>query len=151
MLRWNAGELERTDRGLLPPVAFRHLASTARPQEFGDSEGSEPCNRGIAAYEPPDGGSIEMVVVIVGENNGVDRWQIVEVDSGRHHAARTGETERRCPVTPDRIEQKIVSPDLDEKSRVSDPGDRERPRLCPREHESGASQRKGVWLRSALL
>src|SRR2546422_8869726 len=55
--------------------------------------------------QPAQGGKIQMIVVIVAEEHGIDAGKILPPHSRLSAAARTDRGERTCPLRPDRIRQ----------------------------------------------
>src|SRR5687767_15466826 len=90
----HAGELKRPNLTLLPPVAFDNAAGPVPTQEVRDAKRREPRNRRITSYQPPDSRDIEVIVVVVGQYDSVDRRQRIEVYRRRYTSPGTRETER---------------------------------------------------------
>src|SRR5205814_8388213 len=58
-------DAQRCNRALLPPVELHHLTSTATLDERRETQGQNPHGLGVGSCQAPDGGGVEMVVVIV--------------------------------------------------------------------------------------
>src|ERR1044072_8705669 len=67
-----------------------------------------------------------MGVVIVRLEHDVERRQVVELDSRRHPAARTGERDRRGALAPHRVGEDVETRALNEQGGMPDPCDRQR-------------------------
>ena len=73
-----------------------------------------------AIRQPPQGGKIQMVVVIVAEEHGIDAGKIFPSHTRRPAAARTNRGERTCPLRPDRIGQNVDAALLKQQRGVVD-------------------------------
>jgi hypothetical protein len=63
--------------------------------------------RPMRGGEPRQGRQIEMVVVAVRDQDGIDRWQCFECDARIVDTPRAGKAHRRDALGPDRVEQEI--------------------------------------------
>ena len=91
MLRRNASQLELSERALLPPVEFPDLASSTLLEEGSHSKRSVPHSGGIAPCDAGDGRGVEVIVVVVGLYDHVDRWKSIELDGCRYPSFRANE------------------------------------------------------------
>ena len=66
---------------------------------------------------------VHVVVVVVGDEHGVDGRQVVEGDARRVHALGAGKRDRAGALRPDRIDEHALAARLDQKARVPDVGD----------------------------
>ncbi len=122
MLDGSEDDLERADARALPPVELDRIR---------DSRVGEPCleaERNDEERRPSrlrgerlHARRVEMVVVVVRDDDGVDVRQVGERDPGRERALRAGEGERRRALGEDRIGQDVAAADLDQRARVADP------------------------------
>lgn len=67
--------------------------------------------------------SVEMIVMIMGDQYHIDGRQVVQPNSRRDRSLRSGKCHRTGPVGPDRICQNIESTDLDQHRGMADHGD----------------------------
>src|ERR1700726_38676 len=125
MLGWNASKAQGLYLALLPPISLRHLPSSVGSQERSYPQWCEPRNRGIARGDARDCRGIEVIIVVVGENHGVNRRQAVEVHSWRNPAPGTDELQRRGALAPDGVDENVEPRDLEQERCMSDPRHRE--------------------------
>ena len=85
--------------------------------ERGDD--ARPVGRG----EPRQRCEIEVVVMAMRDQHGVDVGQRLEGDAGIVDAPGAGEAQRRDPFRPHRIDQHVEPAGLDEQAGVADEGD----------------------------
>lgn len=147
MLGRHAGEPQRCHGGFLPPVAFPNVACSVSSKEPPNPDGREPHERRIAANESLHRRSIQVIVMVVRVNDGIDRWKRVEVDRGRNATTRAGKLYGRCASAPDGVEKEIQPADLEQKAGVTDPGDGGQRGFRAWKHERGCRHRKGAGLR----
>ena len=76
-----------------------------------------------ALPQPPDRLHVHVVVVVVGDQHGVDLRQVVEGDAGRIDAPGPDEREGAHPLGPHRIDQHVAPARLDQERGVADEGD----------------------------
>jgi hypothetical protein len=126
VLRWNADQAEISDRGFFPPVSFDNFASPTTPEEIAIPQRRIPDCSGVAGCKSGNGGSIQVIVVVVGENHRIDWRQSIELNTGWNPTPRTGEAERRGSLAPDRIEEDVETGHLDQEARVANPCERKR-------------------------
>ena len=72
-------------------------------------------HRAVPLPEAADGGEVEMVVMVVGDQHRMDRRQILERDARRIDPPGAGETEGARPLGEDRIGEDVEARRLDEK------------------------------------
>ena len=84
-----------------------------------DAAGMDPRQR-------RQGREIHVVVMVVRDEDRVERRQCFHRDAGRAHALRPGEGERAGAPRPDRVDEQVEPGRLDEVARVADRGDPER-------------------------
>ena len=72
-----------------------------------------------------DGGRVHVVVVVVGDEHGVDGREIRETDSGKIVATRAEELEGTDAIRPDGVNEDVNAGGLNEKRGMSDAGDAE--------------------------
>src|ERR1700686_2109891 len=66
-----------------------------------------------------------MIIVVVRENHGVNRWQAVEIHGWRDPAPGPDEPQRRSSLAPDGVNENVETRDLNQEARMSDPRNRE--------------------------
>ena len=79
--------------------------------------------RPVALPEPAKGRQVEMVVMIVADEDEVDRRQILEAHAGRAHAIGAERRKGRGDVAPDRVGEDVEALGLNEDGGMADPGD----------------------------
>ena len=97
--------------------------------------------------EAPHRRLVEMVVVIVRDDDGVDARQVLESEAGSDEAARPGEGHGARAIVPGGIGEDVDAVDLDQECGVSDPGDR---RVDPVRAERGTVVRDDLERRSTI-
>ena len=114
----------RGHRHQLPPVQFGSFRASLHP--IGDQPRAHPERndkvRMPRRSNPPQRGSIHMVVVIVAQKHHVDGGQILKSHSGDSMPPRADSRKRACAIRPVRIAQDIHLIHLDEHGRVADKG-----------------------------
>lgn len=75
--------------------------------------------------EALQGRNIEMVVMVMAEKNGVDRWEVFEANAGVAMTLGSGKGDRADPVRPDGIGEKVEAISLEQDSGVIDERDAE--------------------------
>jgi hypothetical protein len=106
MLRGNAVDRGSGDLNRFAPIEFVGRTSFSGFQVPADAEGSDEL-RLPPSSEPPQGGQIQVIVVIVAQQNDVDARKILPLNAWRSAAARTHPQQRACPFRPDRIRQDV--------------------------------------------
>src|SRR5262245_24796576 len=122
MARGRAPDVDGPDAPSVPPVELRRLADASRTQESAESEGRKPTRVWITRSEALHRPIVEVVIVIVREQDDVDRGEIVKRNGRRHPATRPGKANRRGPLAPHRVREDVDPTDLDEERRVPHPG-----------------------------
>lgn len=79
----------------------------------------------VGAPEAAEGGEVEVVVVVVGEEDRVDGREMVEGDAGWVVAFGAGEGERAGALGKDGVDEEVVAGDLQEGGGVADVADAE--------------------------
>jgi hypothetical protein len=104
-----------------PPVELGDLPGRHAPgfQVHADAEGRDEGHATLRQLA--HGCAIEVVVVVVRDDDGVDRRQRAQGDRHRLEPLRPEEPERRCARPPHRVGQDPVAVDLDEDGGVSEP------------------------------
>ena len=117
-IRWDSSQSSSTIRS----------SGTPQPQQVGADAERHDERRSLRAHELADGGHVEVVVVIVGDDDRVQLREPVDRVRDGMHAGRTrpSGTVRRV-VAPHGIGEHIPAIHLDERRRVAEPGDRESP------------------------
>ncbi len=96
------GEMLRRDRrharavaqrGALPPVQFGHIAHADLVQAARIAQRGKH-RRVVRFFEAPQRGQVEMIVVVMAEQHGINRRQVFEADAGRAMAARADPRQR---------------------------------------------------------
>src|SRR5579859_8199719 len=64
-----------------------------------------------------------MIVMIVADENQIDRRKILEADAWRAMTLRSEKPDRRCALGPDRIGEDVDAIELDQRRRVIDERD----------------------------
>src|SRR5688500_10754429 len=80
--RWRCRDLQSAHGGCLPPVELPHVSDAIASEEDAATKRTEPARRGLVPREPFDRPPIEMIVVIVGLQDEIDRWKHLERDAG---------------------------------------------------------------------
>ena len=141
----------------MPPVEFDDAAKAGAADEGSVGERSDD-ERIVGAGEGAEGGEIAVVVMVVAEEDDVDRRELGKGKAWRLNAAGAEAVERTADLAEVRIGEKRGARGLDEKSRVTDGGEnavvvarRRRRRVrCerdvggPRSRAAGAAPAKNV-------
>ena len=111
------------DGGLLLPVELPDLRRRHAPllQVRADAQRHE--QERAAARERLHRLHVEVVVVVVRDQDGVERRQVRERDRRREEPLRPEQRRRRNPLAPDRVRQDAPPVDLDERAGVAHPRD----------------------------
>src|SRR4051812_40728720 len=81
------GDAKRLDRVFLPPIQLRDQTCATLADERSDPERHDPGRRWMRVGEPANRRVVQMVVVVVRQEDDVERRQFIERDAGRHPAA----------------------------------------------------------------
>ena len=135
MLGRNAGQVEVSYAAFLPPISFNNVASSAMAEEICRPERSVPHSRRVTLDQARDCRSVEMIVMVVGKYDHVDRGQSIELYPGRNPTSGAGKLHRRGALAPNGIDQDVETGHLDEEGRMSHPGQGEHSRLGAGNHE----------------
>jgi len=100
-----------------PPLKLNDALKTEAARQIAHAPGHDS-NAGIR--KAPQGGLMKMVEMGVRQENEVDRWQILNLEAGAPEAF-----EQEQPVREVGVHQDIEVVELDEKRRMTDPGDRD--------------------------
>ena len=96
------------ERQRFAPIQFVDGADPLGSQQPGDS-GRNNKLRLSAIRQPAQGSQIQMIVVIVAEEHGIDAGKILPPHARLPAAARTDRGQRTRPLGPDRIGQNVKS------------------------------------------
>ena len=142
---------------LLPPVQLDDLAHAPAADVGAESEWNDPRRPRMCARDPPNGGLVEVVVVIVREQHDVERRQAIERQRGIHDASRPRPLNGERALTEHRIGEHIEPAELEEHGRMPDPRRGEGSVARARVHDGGcrdwertARRRRGELLSPAL-
>jgi len=113
---------------VFPPVQLGDIGYATFPEKFTHLKRSEPARVGERADEMTHGPVVEVIVMVVGDENGVDVRKRFKRQSRWYMASWSSELNGRGSVAPDWVGQDADSARPDEKSAVADPGDCE-PRI----------------------
>src|SRR5580698_7680363 len=117
MLRGNAVDNNLTKGLMLPPVQLHDGMKTEPPEPRCNAQRTVD-RGGVAPFEPAQRSGIQMVVVIVAEQNDVDRRQVFKTNPGCAMPARPCELHRTGAIAPDRICDDIEFADLQQDRRM---------------------------------
>ena len=94
MLRWTAGCAKHCGIHGLPPVALDRLPDAERLEMCTESERTQPRRVGESRRDPANRTGIEVVLVVVREQDDVERRQRIEIDRRRHETTGTKPLQR---------------------------------------------------------
>jgi len=94
MLGWNAGQVEALDGRLIPPISFHHFASPPSAEKIARSQRGVPAGSRVTVGKTRDRRSIQVIVVIVGQDDRVDGRESVELHAGGNPTSWPEELER---------------------------------------------------------
>jgi hypothetical protein len=103
MLRWSAPCRYRVRLTNLPPVHLHDVGGASFFQKITDAEGDKPFRARKSRNNATHCLVIEMIVVVVGDENGVDGRELIEAYTRRRVSPRSGKLNRGSPFAPDRI------------------------------------------------
>jgi hypothetical protein len=113
------------ERGRLAPVErFDGDVRASAADDHVVAEGGDDA-RPRSAPEPGDGGEVEMVVVAVGDQDGVDRRQVGQRHAGGIDPAGAEPAQRAGARRPDRVDQDVLAGQLHEEAGMADQRDPE--------------------------
>ena len=121
-----AGQREAGHRRRAVPVqlddpVLRHApAAQVFPDAQGDDEG-----RGLLAQQGPHRREVQVVVVVVADQHGVDRGQALHRHGRRMQPGGAQQRGRRHPLPPHRVDEHAPPVDLQQGAGVTEPGDRQ--------------------------
>ena len=96
---------------------------------------------GLAGAQAGQGGEVEMVVVVVRHQHGIDRRQGGPGDPWRVHPLRPGPGERARTVGPDGIHQQVEPGDLHQQAGMADQG----------HAQPGDTRRRSIGMRAGMV
>src|SRR5215831_5506113 len=125
MLCRRRGETDTVDLNLLPPVQLHDAVWWNAPvlEAFAHAERCEEGRRNARLGERDDGPTIEMIVVVVRDDDGVELRERIEPRRRRMKALGARERQGRSATAPHRVSEDAHSIDLDEQRRVAQPRD----------------------------
>jgi hypothetical protein len=103
----------------VPPIEFVRAFVSEFSQAVGNAEGAENFGAMMSAQEAP-GWGVEMIVVIVAEEDGVDWRQIFEAETRGAMAFRADPLEGAGAIRPDWVREEIFAAELNEDGGVAD-------------------------------
>jgi hypothetical protein len=111
------------DGGALPPIQLGDTPGRDAPrlQVRADTQAGKEAH--LALGQLQHGGVVEMIVVVVRDDDGVERREVAQLDRHRVKALRTGKAYGRHALTPHRIGQHPNSVELQQERRMAEPGD----------------------------
>src|ERR1700744_5672877 len=151
MARGQRGDGQRSEPNLAGPVElFAVVARKAEFRKYGaHAEAGDPAcaAEALHARELLHCARSEMVIVIVGDEHGIDGGQVFQPKRGREKALWAGPFCWRGAFIPHRIDQNPDSVDLEQGGRVAEPGDAQaRGRACLVDPRVGMEGTQGmVW------
>ena len=129
VLHRHQGEPQRARLARLPPVELLDALDALVVEPALETERHEEVRAARRhRCQALDGGEVEVVVMVVRDEHQVDWRQLGDVDRQRHDALRPGERHRGRALGKLRVHEDVLPGELDQESRVPDPGDR-RPRV----------------------
>ena len=119
------GQSQVVCRLAIPPAVFADRCRAEPSQLAAHTDRRHPAGLRVAPDNATQRAAIEVVVVIVREDDEVQRRQVVERDARADPAPRPRETDRRCALAPHRIRQHVERSQLQQRAGVSDPRHRQ--------------------------
>ena len=110
---------------VLPPVQLSRSLDPPARHELGQADGHDPARRRLQANQAPDGVGVQVVVVVVGDEDQVQRRQLGQIEGRGHPAHGPGESDRRGSTAPDGIGEHVDGPELEQGAGVPQPGHRQ--------------------------
>jgi hypothetical protein len=123
MLRRRGGDRDAIQIGHVPPIQFRDACRWNPPtlEPLADAERCDDPRRGLHLGERKDRRAIQVIVVVVRQDDAVDRRQRVERSRRRVKPLRTRKWQRGHTVAPDGISEDAHAIDFDEQRGVPQP------------------------------
>ncbi len=116
------GQGEAADLGLLVPVQLAQPVGGHAPVLQVRADAQRDGEQGVRVGQRLDRGHVQVVVVVVRDDDDVDRAERGQRQGHRVQALGSGERERGAAVAPDRVEEDPVAVDLREHAGVAHPG-----------------------------
>ncbi len=139
------GQCEAADLGRLVPVQFAQSVRGHAPVFEMGADAERHGEDGVGAGQFLDGGHVQVVVVVVRDDDHVDRAEGRQRQGNRVQPAGAGEGERGAALAPHRVEEHPVSVDLREHAGVPEPGQAQTGRRGPGQvGERGRVHRHGA-------
>jgi hypothetical protein len=124
VLQRGQGEAHAVELDVLPPVEFGHFVDAELGEPGLQPQRHEELQLAAAALvQLPHAVDVEVVVVVVRDDHGVDLGQIRQRDAWWMEALRPGEAHRRSALGKMRIGQDVESTQPQQQGGVADPGD----------------------------
>ena len=123
--RRSRSDAQLVDLSVLPPVQLDDLSRTPTSNARTDTNGHHPGCPGASLSDLLGGGPVQVIVMIVREDDGIDRRKSVDRQGGIHDASRPNPLHWGRALTEDRVGQHIETRELQEHGGVADPGRRE--------------------------
>ncbi len=122
--RFRAGQCQLTHHVLLVPVEFDDAVLRHPPTaQVGTDPERDQERRGLGEQQAAHGRQVEVVVVVVGDDDGVQHRQVRQRQRDRVQPRRSDRQRRRHPLAPHRVGEHVPAIDLDQGSGMSEPGD----------------------------
>jgi hypothetical protein len=129
MLRWCAPCRYYFQITRLPPVEVNDMGRAPFFQEITYTEGHDPFRARKSCNKTPHGLIVEMIVMVVRDENGINRRELGERDARWRVTPGSGKLNRGSSIAPDGIGKNADSLGLDEEAAMAYPCDRERATL----------------------
>ena len=123
VLRGQAVDADRAVLDGLPPVQFLDPGDTVCAKQVRVLQWNEEAGLCRTLRERLEGGEVEMIEVVVGDEDEVDGRQVFEGDSRWDESSRTRESHWAGARGPDGVGEDAQPIDFDEQGGVSHPGD----------------------------
>ena len=105
---------------VIPPVELDDFLRRDIPKlkVSPNTQGNEPLKVRIALNKPRNGGTVQVVVVVVRNDDRIDVRQVVKCQGWRVETLWPGPRERRSPLRPDWVDKCTHTVDLNQEGRV---------------------------------